>query len=78
MWSGEAGRLHQDESETEMLIEDKSPKFQEPDCLCVTCNRDIHHLGIMSHRAMHRRRRENCEIIFSTGKRVSYNFEAKR
>ena len=28
-----------------------------PDCTCLTCDRDIHHLGIMSHRAMHRRRK---------------------
>ena len=46
-----------------------------PDCTCLTCDRDIHHLGIMSHRAMHRRRKENCRIEFSDGRVVSYKFE---
>jgi hypothetical protein len=46
-----------------------------PDCTCHTCDKDIHHLGIMSHRAMHRRRQENCEITFSDGRTVTYAFE---
>lgn len=59
-----------------MEIADKSPKFHEPDCYCISCDRNIHHLGIMSHRAMHRRRKENCRIQFSDGRTVSYRFEA--
>ena len=55
-------------------IPDKSPKFRDPDCTCLTCDRDIHHLGIMSHRAMHRRRLENCRIVFSDGRMVTYKF----
>jgi hypothetical protein len=46
-----------------------------PDCYCHTCAREIHHLGIMSHRAAHRRRKEYCEITFSTGETCSYNFD---
>ncbi len=46
-----------------------------PDCYCHTCDRDIHHLGIMSHRAAHRRREENCRITFSDGRTVSYKFQ---
>ncbi len=49
-----------------------------PDCYCVTCDRDIHHLGIMSHRAMHRRRKRDCVIVFSDGRAESYFFSEKR
>ena len=55
-------------------IQNKSPKFRDPDCICLTCGRDIHHLGIMSHRAMHRRRKEDCAIVFSTGVTKKYSF----
>ncbi|MEQ8504626.1 MAG: hypothetical protein RIB80_04820 [Rhodospirillales bacterium] len=44
------------------------------DCYCYTCDKDIHHMGIMSHRAAHRRRGEDCKIMFSTGRVVSYSF----
>ena len=50
----------------------------DPDCYCLTCDRDIHHLGIMSHRAAHRRRNEDCTIEFSDGRTVSYNFSGTR
>lgn len=59
-------------------IEDRSPKFHAPDCVCLTCDRDIHHLGIMSHRAMHRRRLEDCSIVFSDGRTVKYNFSKSK
>lgn len=49
-------------------------KSRYPDCYCVTCDREIHHLGIMSHRAAHRRRSENCTIEFSDGRTVEYTF----
>lgn len=45
-----------------------------PDCYCVTCDKEFHHLGIMSHRAMHRRREEDCSIVFSDGRNISYSF----
>jgi len=57
---------------------DKDPGPSAPnyaDCICHTCSRGIHHLGIMSHRAAHRRRGENCEITFSGGNTVKYQFE---
>lgn len=44
------------------------------DCTCLTCDRDIHHLGIMSHRAAHRRRLEDCRIVFSDGRTLNYMF----
>lgn len=48
-----------------------------PDCECVTCGRELHHLGIMRHRAMHRDRKEDCIIIFSDGRKESYSFSKK-
>jgi hypothetical protein len=43
-------------------------------CYCHTCKREYSSLGIMSHRAMHRRNRENCEITFSTGITKKWKF----
>jgi hypothetical protein len=54
----------------------KSSEKRDPDCHCYTCDKDIHHLGIMSHRAMHRRRNENCKIQFSSGETFTYKFGA--
>ena len=48
---------------------------RDPDCLCITCGEWFHHLGIMSHRAAHRRRKERCEIEFSDGRVVDYRFD---
>lgn len=36
-------------------------------CYCVTCAKKFHPLGIMRHRAMHRDKKENCEITYSNG-----------
>lgn len=47
---------------------------QTPDCECLTCAREIHHLGIMRHRAMHRDRQEDCIILFSDGRITRYHF----
>lgn len=41
---------------------------------CHTCKRSIGSLGIMNHRAMHRRKKEDCKITFSTGKTYLYKF----
>ena len=49
-----------------------------PDCTCLTCDRDIHHLGIMSHRAMHRRKGEDCRIAFSDGRVEAYKFSESK
>ena len=43
-------------------------EHEKADCLCVTCERWFHHLGIASHRAMHRRREEDCFIEYSDGR----------
>ena len=53
----------------------KPPAEPRPkDCRCHTCKRDIHHLGIMRHRAMHRDRGEDCKITFSTGETYRYAY----
>lgn len=46
----------------------------DADCHCETCDRWINHKGIMSHRAMHRRRNENCTIEYSTGRTTHHYF----
>lgn len=47
---------------------------KSPDCFCYTCDREIHHLGIMSHRAAHRRRNEDCVIEYSDGRTIRHQF----
>lgn len=37
------------------------------DCYCYTCKKEIHHLGIARHRAMHRDKKQDCTIKFSKG-----------
>jgi hypothetical protein len=55
-----------------------APKAERwKDCECLTCGKEIHHLGIMRHRAMHRDRNEDCRIVFSDGRCVSYQFSKK-
>jgi len=46
-------------------------------CRCHTCNRRIDSLGIAGHRAMHRRRRETCEITYSDGLTYIHDFAPK-
>lgn len=45
-----------------------------PFCFCMPCMKWFHPLGIMAHRAAHRRRGEDCEITFTSGLVVSYKF----
>ena len=51
---------------------------QYPDCYCHTCDREIHHLGIATHRAAHRRKNEDCKITFSTGVTCTYDYSVGR
>lgn len=37
------------------------------DCYCHTCDKDFHYLGIARHRAMHRKKKEDCKITFTHG-----------
>lgn len=43
-------------------------------CYCYNCKKYYHRLGIMSHRAVHRRKRENCKIKYSHGNVVTHMF----
>ena len=40
---------------------------KQKNCYCHTCDKDFHYLGIAGHRAMHRRKKENCKITFTHG-----------
>jgi len=49
--------------------------FERPkECHCYKCDKDFHSLGIMSHRAMHRRKREDCTIMYTNGDTFAYLF----
>lgn len=52
-------------------------KVRNKNCYCHTCNKAFHRLGIMSHRAMHRRKKENCKITFTYGNTHSYDYAEK-
>lgn len=43
---------------------------------CHTCGKHYHYLGINSHRAMHRRKNEDCRITYTYGD--TYLFEFSR
>ncbi len=47
-------------------------------CYCHTCDRWFNYLGIASHRAGHRRRKENCKITYTSGETSKYNYEADK
>lgn len=44
------------------------------DCYCYTCAKSFNYLGIASHRASHRRRREDCTIMFTYGDVKSWKY----
>ena len=47
-------------------------------CYCHTCQRVFHYLGIARHRAMHRDRRQNCEITYSNGDTYDHKFSKEK
>lgn len=47
------------------------------DCFCHTCGIEVHSLGIMPHRVKHKRKKEDCEITFTYGNKVKYNYSEK-
>lgn len=51
---------------------------RQKNCYCHTCARDIHYLGINSHRAAHRRRFEDCKITFTYGDTYTFAFSKGR
>lgn len=52
----------------------KKTPADEKNCYCHTCKRDFHYLGINTHRAMHRRKKENCKITYTYGNTRVFNF----
>lgn len=54
----------------------KEPK--KKDCKCHTCNKEYHSNGIAAHRAMHERKKQNCEITYSTGETITHFFPVLR
>lgn len=45
-------------------------------CYCHTCDKNLHSLGVATHRAAHKRRKENCEITFTNGETYKYDFKS--
>lgn len=47
-------------------------------CYCYTCKKDFHYLGIARHKAMHRDRKESCEIGYTNGDIYIHDFSDKK
>lgn len=47
-------------------------------CYCHTCKKDFHYLGITRHRAMHRDKKEDCEITYTNGDRYIHEFSRRK
>jgi len=43
-------------------------------CYCLTCSKRFHYLGITRHRAMHRDKKEDCEIEYTHGNVIIHKF----
>lgn len=43
-------------------------------CYCHTCSKSFHYLGIAKHRAMHRDKKEDCEITYTNGDTYLHRF----
>ena len=49
--------------------------LREKTCYCHTCEKWFHWLGINRHVAMHRDKRERCQVTFTYGDRYIYKFD---
>jgi len=47
---------------------------REKNCYCITCKKWFHYLGITRHRAMHRDRKEDCEITYTNSDTCLHQF----
>ena len=52
----------------------KTTPSDEKNCTCHTCGKDFHYLGITRHRAMHRDKKEDCEITYTHGDRYVHEY----
>jgi hypothetical protein len=41
---------------------------------CHNCKKWFHHMGLARHRAMHRDRKEDCEVTMTNGERYIYEY----
>jgi len=48
------------------------------DCYCHTCKKEFHYLGITRHRAMHRDKKEKCEITYTHGDKYIHDYTNKK
>jgi hypothetical protein len=49
----------------------RTPMYK--DCICHTCNKSFHSLGIARHRAMHRDKKEDCTIYYEgVGRKIHW------
>lgn len=46
----------------------------EKNTFCHTCDKWFHYLGINRHRAMHRDKREDCQITYTHGDSYIFKF----
>ncbi len=46
-------------------------------CYCYTCKKPFHYLGITKHRAMHRDKKEDCEIGYTNGKIYMHGYSKR-
>lgn len=49
----------------------------DKNCYCHTCKRSFHYLGINSHRAAHRTRKELVTITYTYGNTETFDFRDK-
>jgi len=49
-------------------------ELREKECYCYGCQRWFHYLGIASHRAIHRRKKEDVMIKYSKGDTYLHKF----
>ena len=47
---------------------------RDKSCYCHNCESSFHYRGIASHRAMHRRRHEDCVITFTDDKTKMWKY----
>jgi hypothetical protein len=48
---------------------------RDKNCYCYSCRKYFHYLGIATHRAGHRNRKERCKIMFTDGTIKEWRYE---
>lgn len=47
----------------------------DKNCYCLTCKKELHHMGVAMHKTMHRRKKENCKIRYTSGDVCLFEYE---